>query len=181
MKDFKIVPMKFPDDKESIASWQTSYAGTQEFEDIKKYILEDDYYTNLGEVIEVNHEIFPIGDNEKKLAFVAKNSENEILAWILLDVFNLNTHPELFLQYIVINPKFQHQGYGTEIGKEIFLNSEKYIGVKPSEIFAYIDTTNYKSMQLFSKFNFKLKPMADKFFRAFADQPKLISQSSFGE
>lgn len=176
-KKINIVPMVFPDDKDEINNWTAKYGNTPEYESIHHFIMEDDTYRGLGEVINTNHEIFAIGDDEKKLAFTAKTNDGEIVAWVLLDVFDLTTpKPEMFLQYIVINPKYQHQGYGTEIAKEIFLSPEKYVGVKPKNIFAYIDTANAASIMLFSKFNFSFVPMANThFFRAQTTKAKLLN------
>ena len=175
MEKIKLTKMQFPEDKLEIASWETQYGNSPEFQSIRHFILEDNTFTGLAEVIETNHEIFPIGEDEKKLAFVAK-SGNEIVAWVLLDAFDLSTKkPQMFLQYIVINPMYQHQGYGTEIAKELFLSPEKFIGVKPTEIFATIDSSNAASILLFSKFNFSFIPIDKDYFQAITKEPKLIS------
>lgn len=175
-KKIKIAPMDFPKDKDEINEWTAKYGKTPEYQSIHHFIMEDDTYRGLGEVINTNHEIFPIGDDEKKLAFTAKTDDGEIVAWVLIDVFDLSTQkPEMFLQYIVINPKYQHQGYGTEIAKEIFLSPEKYVGVKPKNIFAYIDIANAASIMLFSKFNFSFVPMENThYFRAQTTKAKLL-------
>ena len=68
--NLSIALMNFPDDKDEIASWQEKYHGDKDFESIEHFILEDQTYMSLGEVIETNHEIFAIGDDEKKLAFI---------------------------------------------------------------------------------------------------------------
>lgn len=178
MNKLKIVPMKFPEDKIEISNWEKKYNGTEGFELIKHYILEDDIFYGLDEVIETNHEILPIGDDEKKLAFVGKLND-EIVAWILIDAFDLTTtEPEMFLQYIVINPEYQHKGIGTAIAKELFLKPEKYIGVKPNSIFSYIDKTNIASQKLFAKFNFQLKPTQKNFMRAVSYEPKLLKDTT---
>ncbi len=175
MEKIKLTKMQFPEDKLEIANWEKQYGNSPEFQSIRHFILEDNIFTGLAEVIETNHEIFQIGNDEKKLAFVAK-TRNEILAWVLLDAFDLSTNnPQMLLQYIVINPKFQHQGYGTEIAKELFLKPEKYIGVKPKEIFATIDARNVASIMLFSKFNFSFTPIDKDYFQAITNDPKLIS------
>lgn len=172
-----LLPMQFPEDKDEIASWETKFAGTPNFEAIKHYILEDDTYYGLAEVIETNHEIFHIGEDEKKLALVAKNKSNKIVAWVLLDAYDLTTKkPQLFLQYIVVSPEFQHMGYGTKIAEELFFSPEKYIGTKPYEIFAYIEKTNIASQQLFAKFNFEFGLIAGaQYYRAITKEPKLTN------
>ncbi len=182
MNDLKIniMPMDFPSDKDEIASWQTKFDGTPEFDSIKKYILEGNIYYTLGEVIELNYERIPIGNDEKLLALVAKNETNEIVGFTLICVYDLNTSkPQMFLRYIVINPAYHDKGYGTAIAKELFLSPEKYIGVKPDSIFAYIDKTNYASQHLFQEFNFRFKSI-NKFFYAETRYPcYLKEQPSF--
>ena len=178
-KKINIQPMLFPEDKNEIASWQAAYGDTPEFESIQKYILEGQTYYGLNEVIETNYEIMPIGDDERRLAFVAKSNDDEIIAWILVDAFDLNTSmPEMFVQYICIHPLYQNQGYGTEIAKEILLNAKQYIGVKPYAIFSYIHKNNTASMNLFKKFNFSISHMHGDYSRASSKEPKLMADNS---
>ena len=82
MKDFKIVDMNLETDKPQINSWQTLYAGTDEFKAIEHFILEDHLLYDLGEVVETNFEVVNIGDNEIKKALVAKTNEDEIVGFI---------------------------------------------------------------------------------------------------
>lgn len=172
---FTILPMQFPQDKDEIDSWQQQFAGNKNFKSIEHFILEDNTFYSLGEIIETNFEIIPIGDDERKLAFVAKNDEGKVVAWFLLHVFDLNTNePEMFFQYIVIHPEYQNSGLGTQIAKEIFLSPEKYVGVKPVEIFSYIHQVNLASQKLFKKFNFSLYPSGDNYLRAWTDCPKFV-------
>ena len=183
--NISIVPMKFPEDKNEIASWEDKYKNDKDFESIAHFILEDQTYVGLGEVIETNHEIFAIGDDEKKYAFSAKNKNGEIVAWSLVDFFDINTDkPEMFIQYIVVHPKMQHKGYGEAVAKELILNAKKYLGGQPKNFFAYIDKTNHSSRRLFEKFGFGFKSMTAQFLKAETSEPKLESESSpntFGE
>ena len=57
-------------------------------------------------------------------------------------------------QYIVINPIYQHKGYGESALKELLQNPEKYIKIKPTEIFSYIEVSNIDSICLYKKFGF---------------------------
>ena len=184
-KRLSIELMKFPEDKNEIAEWQDKYNDDKDFESIRHYILEDQTYIGLGEVIETNHEIFPIGIDEKKFAFVGKNETGEIVAWSLVDFFDINTDcPEMFIQYIVVHPKHQNKGYGKELASELILNPKKYIGGKPGSFFAYIDKSNESSRALFEKLGFDFKEMTPKFLRAHTEQPRLESDASaksFGE
>ncbi len=186
MEKLTILPMTFPEDKKQISAWKEKYENTDGWENIKKFILEYDTYIDLGEVLETNHEIFSIGDDEKKFAFVAKTNKNEIVAWILINTYDLTTtEPEMFLQYFVINPVFQHQGYGTKILKELFFNLKKYIGIEPYEIFALINQKNIGSLALFKKLNFEFVPLSKApYFRASVLGPSFETtknSSTYGE
>ncbi len=164
-------------DKQEVISWEEKYCDLPEFEGIKTYILEGDTYHGLKEVVHVNYEIFQIGDDEKQFSFVAKNENDEVVAWLLCDVFDISTkQPELFAQYIVTHPMHQHEGAGSEIAKEIFLNPEKYVGVKPVNYFAYVNKTNAPSILLLNKFGFRFDPMTEEYFRASCKAPKLASE-----
>ena len=189
MKDFKIVDMELASDKEQINNWQNQYAGTDEFKAIEHYILEDHMLYDLGEVVETNFEIVNIGDNEVKKALVAKTNEGEIVGFIICQAFDLQTSlPEIFLQYIVINPKYQHQGYGRSIFMEFFTNPKKYLGLKPNQkpphyVFSYIDKDNECSKALYKSFGFSFEEQHfSNFVRVSAILPeieKTINQGAF--
>ncbi len=182
--NISIEKMNFPADKEEIAGWEDKYKNDKDFESIAHFILEDQTYMGLGEVIETNHEIFAIGDDEKKYAFVARDKNGEIVAWSLVDFFDITTEkPEMFIQYIVVHPKMQHKGYGEAVAKELILNAKKYLGAEPKNFFAYIDKTNLSSKRLFEKFGFGFRSMNEQFLKAETNEPKLESDNAkaFGE
>ena len=174
-------------DKKEVISWEERYGHMPEYDSIRQYVLEGDTYHGLKEVVLVNYEIFRIGEDEKQFSFVAKNDNNEVVAWLLCDVFDISSGaPELFIQYIITHPMHQHEGIGKEIAKEILLNPEKYIGVKPVDVFAYVDKSNIASKALFERFGFEFHDMTPKFFRAIAEEPKLLDEHNskpqeFGE
>lgn len=170
------LPMDFDKDKAEIASWEAMYAGTPGYEAIDKFIIDKKDKGGLGAVIENNHETHSIGDDEKKYAFVAKNASNQIVGWIMLDIFDISKgDPQMLVQYLVVSPEFQGQGYGTEIAKEILLNPEFYTGIKPTNIFCYVDVSNANSLLLFSKFNFSFMPLRNcNYFQASTQNAKLL-------
>lgn len=178
----KITAMQFPEDKQEIAKWEEKFGANPEFSSIRRFILENNLFYGLDEVIETNHEIMPIGEDEKKLALVAKNKDNKIIAWILLDAFDLTTEePNMFLQYIVLHPELQNKGYGTKILNELFANIQTYIGIKPKNIFCYIHKDNIASQKLFNKFNFSLETTYPPYLKASAAEPKVIKECDFSE
>lgn len=157
MLDFKIEPMNLETDKPQIEKWDTEFQSNKNYEQIYKFVLENGLIGGLGEVIETNFEHFPIGKNERKYAFSAKAKNGTILGFLIMSAYDLQTSkPELFLQYVVVNPKYHHQGYGTEILKELFSNFKNYVSVKPKFIFSYIEKGNQNSQLLFKHFGFEL-------------------------
>jgi ribosomal protein S18 acetylase RimI-like enzyme len=184
MKNFEIVPMDFPGDKYEIAGWEIEYGDTPGFQGIREFILENQTYRGLHEVIETNHEIYPIGDDEIKYSFVVKTKNKDIIAWLLLDEFDINTtEPELFLQYICIHPLYQNKGYGEAILNEILSNPKKYLAAKPTNFFAYIKKNNIGSQKLFKKFNFNLRQLLNdvNYLKAETKEPKLLQESQSSE
>lgn len=155
MKDFDIMPIDIVDDKLQIEAWDLAFSKSSLYDSINQFILENGTIRNLGELIDINYEKYPIGKHERKHCFVAKSDKGEILGFLIMTAFDLNTSkPELFIQYVVINPLYQHQGYGNEILTELFSNFKKYIAVKPKNIFAYVHKDNEASKKLFSHFGF---------------------------
>ena len=175
---FQICQMS-EDDKQQVINWEEKYGHLPEYDSIRQYVLEGDTYHGLKEVVLVNYEIFRIGDDEKQFSFVAKDEKGEVVAWFLCDVFDISSGaPELFVQYVVTHPMHQHEGVGTEIAKEILLKPEKYIGVKPVDVFAYIDKSNTASKSLFEKFGFSFHDMTPKFSRAYCEEPQLLTDNT---
>lgn len=157
MIDFKLSPINIETDKPQIAEWDSEYALDPNYSSIFEFILENGEIRGLSEVIETNYEHFPIGKTERKYTFVAKSNEGEILGFMIMSAFDVGTSkPELFIQYVVVNPLYQHQSIGTNMLEELFSNFKKHIGVKPKNIFAYIHKNNSPSQHLFNHFGFQL-------------------------
>ena len=168
MKNIKIVPMDMEQDLNEIISWDEKYKGDPSYDNIIHFILEDNQYYSLAEVIQVNHIIYQIGKDETKHTFSVKNNSNEIVGFVLATVSNRTTNePFMFIQYIVVAPEYQHNGYGSQILGELINNPSQYFGVKPTEAFAYIHNDNYQSMKTFLNHGFSLNGVKNsKMFRA---------------
>ncbi len=164
MNKLKILPLEIPDIAD-IKSWQTKYKGHPNYSAIEHFILEDNLYYGLDEVVFTNYELYPIGNDERKFSFALKDG-NKTAGFILAHSFNLTTEPELFLQYIVLHPEYQHKGYGKQVLKELLNNTEKYVKCDPSNIYAYIDKQNSSSLHLFENFGFLFKDASNSFKRA---------------
>ncbi len=157
MTNFKLLPIDIENDKPQIAEWDSAFALDKNYSSIFEFILENGQIRGLAEIIETNYEHFPIGKTERKFTFVAKSDEGEILGFMIMSAFDVGTSkPELFIQYVVVNPLYHHQNVGTNMLEELFSNFKKHIGVKPKNIFAYIHKNNIPSKHLFKHFGFEL-------------------------
>ncbi len=174
MKDFKLCDINLATDKPQIGEWD-KLKGTPKYENIEKFVLEDGLIHGLEEVILTNYEIIPIGDDEIKKTLVAKTKDNEILGMLIYQVFGLTTkEPEMFLQYVVVNPNYQGKGYGSAIFAEFFTNIQKYAnGCTPKEVFAPVDVANFHSQTLFMNFGFTLNGTNTNLMQARANLPQI--------
>lgn len=165
-------------DRNEIVAWQKNFDGTEGFEGIRHFILEDVENYTLEDVLRINFEQFPIGDDERQFLFVEKDKAETIVAWMLCYCIDMTSRsPELFVQYLVVHPLHQREGYGQAIAEEIFLSPNKYVGIKPKKFFAYVDNTNTASRELFKKFGFSFKKMTSHYSRAVTTQPQLTNSS----
>ena len=171
MKDLKIVPLDLKTDIPQIAEWETKYKNHKGYKAIEHFILEDNTYYSLAEVIEINHEMYPIGEDERKHALAIKNKENNLVGFVLATIMDKTTpSPCMFLQYVVISPEFQGQGFGKKTVKEMKLP----IGPIMSLIFGYVHNQNYHSMKLMLDLGASLKAMEkSSYYRAIKYMPKL--------
>lgn len=155
MKNFKLIPINLDADKPQIAKWDSEFTLNPNYSSIYEFVLENGDIRGLSEIIETNYEHFPIGRNERKQILVAKSNEDEILGFIIMSAFDIGTSkPELFLQYVVVNPMYHNQNIGTNMLETLFSNFKNHIEVKPKNIFAYIHKNNMPSQKLFRHFDF---------------------------
>ena len=167
MEKLSIKPLNIETDIPTIKSWKETFSNNPKFESIKHFILEDNTYYGLDEVVLTNYEFFHIGDDEKKYCFAIKNEKETTVGFILACLFNLSkNHPEIILQYIVLNPDYQNSGYGTQVLKELLSNSTEYFSVKPNEIYANIQNENHASLNLCRKFGFSFTKAPLGYLRA---------------
>ena len=173
MKNILITPLDLQEDLPQITGWDSKYKDDPKYKDIKDFIIEGSIHYSIAEVIDLNYEQYPIGNNERKYAFSIKNKENEVIGFVLCCLFNIQEKPELFIQYIVLDPDNQNKGYGQQVLNELLTNSETYMETQPVEAVAYINNKNYHSMGLFLKMGFGLKNMNADYFKAIKYMPKL--------
>jgi len=166
MEKLIITPLNIEKDIPIIASWEEKFSNHPKYKEIKHFILEDNTYYCLDEVILTNYEFFHIGNDEKNFCLSIKNND-EPVGFVLACLFNISiNNPELIIQYIVLNPEYQNLGYGTEVLKELLTNSENYFQYKPNEIYANIQKENKSSLNLFKKFGFSFTKAPNDYVRA---------------
>lgn len=183
MKDFTISEMDLQNDKPKISSWENDYAGTYGYDKIEWYILENRLFNDLAEVIESQHENFEIDPFfEMKKAFSIKDKSGEILGFILCTAGDVSDYSsELYIQYVVLNPANQNQGYGSEVFTEFFKNIRNYLGFVPTDVHALVHRHNSSCMNLFKKFDFTFGRYSRSYVRAYGDFHsinKVINQNS---
>ena len=171
MKDFTISEMNLELDKPRISSWGNEYAGTTGYDKIESYILENRLFRDLAEVIESQHESYEIDPFfEKKKAFSIKDKNDEILGFILCTAGDVNDYSsELYIQYVVLNPESQNQGYGSQVFSEFFKNIRDYLGFVPTDVHALVHRHNSSCMNLFKKFDFSFSRHSRSYVRACGD------------
>ncbi len=163
MKNITIKTLDIKADKEEINQWAEKYFYLQGFKDIERFILEDYIMFSLAELIEANYEYYAIGNDDIKKAFVAKNDQDEIVGFMICHAYNLTQeNSEVYLQYIVVNPKYQREGYGKTMIFEFVSNIREQLGLEdfhitPKSMFARIDRRNSKSLDMFRKLGFNFK------------------------
>ena len=95
MKTFKIEHLNPNTDIDQISAWDSLFANDKRYSSIKQFILENNTYYGLGEVIATNYEIYPIGEDERKYALTIRDDDNNIAGFILAIVCDLQTkNPE---------------------------------------------------------------------------------------
>ena len=182
MKDFTINEMDLAIDKQKINSWEKDYAGTYGYDKIEWYILENRLFKDLAEVIESQHENFEIDPFfETKKAFSIKDKSDEILGFILCTAGDVSDYSsELYIQYVVLNPAHQNQGYGSEVFTEFFKNIRTYLGFTPTDVHALVHRHNSSCVNLFKKFDFSFARHSRSYIRAYGDFysiNKILNQS----
>ena len=183
MNKFNITEMDLNLDKSKISSWEQDYAGTYEYNRIEWFILENRLFKNLAEVIESQHETYEIDEFcEIKKAFTIKDHSGDILGFILCSAYDVSDQTsDLYIQYVVLNPSKQHQGYGSEVFTEFFKNIRRYLSFTPIDVHALVHRHNFNCINLFKKFGFTFSRRSRSYFRAdgdFYSIHKILNQSS---
>ncbi len=166
----KIEALNPSTDISEIATWDKKYRYDPRYDSIREFILENNTYFTLREVLYVNYEAFKIGNNERKFAFTIKNQNNEIIGFVLSLVDNLQSHnSELMIQYLVINPEHQNKGVGKVVLNELINKPKKYFNTEIASVFAKVNYKNKPSYNLFKNFGFVMKKHTTNYAAAYYD------------
>ena len=184
MNNFKITDFDLVSDKKELAKWDEIYTGKPEYASIEKFILEDHLIYDMAELLETNHENFPIDFYEMKKALAIKSQNNELIGFLLCYGYETDITSTLYLQYIVLSPKKQHHGYGSDVLTEFFGDMRKYLGFVPVDVYALIHIDNKDSQELFKKFGFDFSKHLsfEGYLRADSDSyslQKTLNQKAF--
>lgn len=171
MKKIIINNLNLSDDITEILDWENRYAGSDGLENIKHFVLEDNAYLSLAEVIDVNYQKFAIGGDERKFALAFRDEANKLLGFTLNSIIDLDTtSPELLIQYVVINPEHQGKGIAKQALSSLLSDPQKYYGYDVKKSFAKIDRFNVMSRKLFESLGFELYCTNSNFLSAIRDE-----------
>lgn len=173
MKDIKL-SQATETDIAQINEWKNIYA--DKFTSIEQFVLEGGMIPNLDMLIAI-HESDKT-DSKLTHSLVAKTRDNEVVGLLLTKMYNIKSEtPDLKINQIAINPKYQHSGYGYQILTELFENPKKYLSKTPYMVFCNIDNENLASMFLFLKLGFDLQtPNRTTLFSAESTLPKILDR-----
>ena len=154
MHNFTIDKLNIYSDLDEISSWDDEFWNSHKYKSIRKYILEDDIYFSLRELITVNYDAYTIGKDEEKASLVIRNND-KIIGFIISSIIDKKTkNPEWIIQYIAMHPNYQNKGYGSEVLREIITNPVDYLGINISKVFTRIEESNKVSKKTFSNLGF---------------------------
>ena len=158
-EDLTFAEIKMPNDLKEINGWTKTYAGTQQMQDIKNFVLDCSSNLSLGQLIDNHYEKFAIGNHEFKKILTIKNDSREIVAFAVIQAFySLDPMtPEFLIQFLVVNPKYQHKGYGTKTLDGLFKYIEKTYKPDTCKYLVGVHKENTASLKLFKKRGFEFQ------------------------
>lgn len=150
--------IKMPNDLKEINGWTKTYAGSQQMLDIKNFVLDCSSTFSLGQLIDSHYEKFAIGNHEFKKIITIKNDNREIVAFAVIQAFYTDpTIPEFLIQFLVVNPKYQHKGYGSKTLDGLFEYIKKTYKHDDCEYLVGVHKENIASQNLFKKKGFEFE------------------------
>ena len=146
-----------------------------EYRDILRYLEAYSVSEYLQRIIKNRKENY---EQDKRFAYVLRD-KSEIVAFTFFALNECkNDKWDLFIQSIVVNPKYRGEGYGKMLLSEIFANPAEYIGYLPDNVVALISPTNRASLKLFDSFApFKKQWYQCKFYFIEAEYIKVYKKA----
>lgn len=166
MKDFELKLFDYFSDKHKIVSWQRESKQTPEYKKIKKYIIHDfeeaeDLDTFLSEL-----EDDELSSDRVRHSYIAETENGEAVGFLSFHRPREHRNPggRIYIEFLMVNPKYQNQGYGTAILEELFTNISHYALSKPETITTMFKKKNESVKHLFEKFGFDIKKQPLSFY-----------------
>ena len=166
MKDFKIKKYDYFADHQKITDWQDESNNTQGYKQIKKFIVSDfdEAYDLDSFLIELEEDEVPFYKDRFK--FIAETSDGEAIGFlsIIRPREQIRMGGTYYIEFLMVNPKYQGQGYGSAILAEMFSNVKKYTWSRPDIVTTMFKRRNESSKRLFEKFGFLIKKQPLSFY-----------------
>ena len=166
MKDFKLNLFDYLSDKHKIVSWQKESKSTTEYKQIKKYIIRD-----FDEAYDLDSFLFELeedelGPNKVRHTYIAETETGEAVGFLSFQRPREHRNPggDVYIEFLMVNPKYQHQGYGTAILNELFSNMKRYALSKPATVSTMFKRKNESVKGLFEKFGFNIEKRPLSFY-----------------
>ena len=171
--------IKMPNDLKEINGWQKTYAGTQQLQNIKTFVLDCSANLSLGQLIDHHYEKFAIGNREFKKIITIKNDNREIVAFAVIQAFyDLDpTKPEFLIQFLVVNPKYQNKGFGTKTLDGLFEYIKKTYKHDDCEYLVGVHKNNEASQHLFKKRGFEFHEVRGDYLLHGRASSEMVKQS----
>lgn len=168
MAKLKFDVLDIENDTNEINSWCHTLYNHENYKSIKQFALHGSYF-DLAHLLSSTYE--PTSkDPSKQQVQMAVRENNEIVAFVVFKMHDLNAEPYTYLHYIVVKPDKQGQKIGEKIVKALPDEIKKLFGKKPTEIYGYIEKENSASQALFTKLGAELEETYDdNFFKVVID------------
>ena len=166
MKEFSLKLFDYSSDKYKIINWQRESKQTPEYKQIKKFIISD-----FDEAYDLDSFLFELEDDEigssrVRHTYIAETDSGEAVGFLSFQrpLEHRNPGGDVYIEFLMINPKYQNQGYGTAILSKLFKNMRRYALSKPATVSTMFKRKNESVKHLFEKFGFDIKKRPLSFY-----------------
>ena len=133
-----------------ISRWDKEYKDSENYADILNYVCAGGVASLLKEMTNIRF----LHNDEVEYVYTLNGILGNVYAFscmMMSEDYEVDNGRELYVQSIVVHPKYQGKGYGYKMLSTILSNPEKYLGEAPTNVRALIDKKNEHSFRLFNK------------------------------